>query len=86
MKKTAFAAAVLTLAACSDADGARRTLERHGFTEITTTGWSLWGCDSGKHSGDTFVTGFNAKALNGERVEGVVCSGWFKGATVRLFD
>ena len=33
---------------------------------------------------DEFRTGFAATAPNGERVTGVVCSGWMKGATLRL--
>ena len=73
-------AALLSIAACSDEQTARRVLEEQGFTEVRTTGWSWFGC--GKD--DTFSTGFEAKSPRGSSVSGVVCSGWFKGATVRL--
>lgn len=68
------------LAACSDADTARRAAESSGLTEVQTTGYRVFGCSDD----DTFHTGFTAKNANGKHVSGVVCSGWFKGATVRF--
>jgi hypothetical protein len=70
---------VVVLAGCSDAPTAKRALEGAGYTDITITGWNMFGCD--KH--DTFSTGFVAKGPTGVRVSGVVCSGLLKGATIR---
>jgi len=67
---------------CSSSDEAQRVLTKQGYTNIKTTGYSFFGCDAR----DTFKTGFEATAPNGAEVEGVVCSGWFKGATVRITD
>lgn len=84
--KILLVAAALALTACSDGPSAVRTLARQGYTNITTTGYSFFGCDMGKNSGDTFSTGFEATAPNGEHVSGVVCKGFLKGSTVRLND
>lgn len=64
---------------CTDADGARKALKQRGFTNIETTGYRFTGCSKG----DVYQTGFQAKGPSGEYVTGVVCSGWFKGNTVR---
>ena len=69
------------LSACSDSDGAERALRNLGFTEIETFGWTMWGCGDE----DMFKTKFRAKSPTGETVGGAVCSGWFKGSTVRTF-
>jgi len=67
--------------ACSDPNTARRALDSMGFTQIETLGWTFFnGC--GKD--DSFATRFQAKNPNGKPVSGVVCNGWFKGATVRF--
>jgi len=76
----ALIASSVILSACSDADGARQTLEQMGYTNIQVTGYSLFGCDER----DTFRTAFTAISPNGTPVDGVVCSGWFKGNTVRF--
>ena len=69
-------------AACDDPAVARRALENIGFTDIQLNGYAMFaGC--GKD--DSFVTTFRAKNSNGKYVEGVVCSGWMKGATVRFY-
>lgn len=77
MKRFALLA-LLTLAACTDSDGAKKAAEEMGFTDVATTGYRWFGCGD-----ENFHTGFVAKrgALD---VSGVVCSGWFKGSTVRL--
>ncbi len=90
MKKSsiAFACAAFGLAAAFnnplwvDEDGAKRTLENQGYTEVKAEGYSLFGCGRG----DAFRTEFTAK--KGDRqIEGVVCKGLFlKGSTVRTFD
>lgn len=76
----AIAAAALLLIACDDPDGARRALKAAGMTDIRTEGYAWLGC--GKD--DTFKTRFTATNPRGERVSGVVCTGWFKGGTIRF--
>lgn len=67
--------------ACSDPNTARRALDNMGFTNVEITGWTPF---AGCGENDTFVTRFSAKNINGKTVTGVVCSGVFKGATVRF--
>lgn len=68
------------LTACDDPKAARRALEDAGFTDIETLGASLYGCGQN----DNFNTRFRAKNIRGKTIEGVVCSGWFKGSTIRF--
>lgn len=68
-------------AGCTAPDVARKALTGAGYTEIQTTGYCWFCC--GKD--DTFHTGFTAKGPTGQPVVGAVCSGWFKGATIRTF-
>lgn len=69
------------LAACSDPKTAQRALDGMGFSDIEVLGWGPFAGCSDK---DTFVTKFRAKNAKGHMVSGVVCNGWFKGATVRF--
>jgi hypothetical protein len=72
---------VLALVACTDDANTVRTLKAHGFTSITTTGFSWFECSDK----DTFSTGFEATNVTGRRVSGTVCCGWMaKGCTVRF--
>ncbi len=71
----------IILGACSDAPNTTRILSDQGYTNIKTTGYSIFSC--GKE--DSFSTGFEATSPSGKRVKGVVCSGWMKGGTVRFF-
>jgi len=80
MKKFLVIAAVALLSACTNTSNAERVLADNGYTDIQMTGYSLFGCDKN----DTFSDGFKAKSPNGKMVEGVVCSGVFKGATIRF--
>lgn len=73
--------AMLMLGACSDGPGAQRALDDAGFTEIRTTGWTWFG---GCGKGDFYVTRFTARNIHGKPISGVVCSGWFKGSTIRF--
>ncbi len=81
MKKL-FAVAVLVvfLAGCSDDRAARSALDAAGFSEIVIRGFGWTGCGRD----DDFTTKFTAKNQNGRAVSGVVCSGWFKGGTIRF--
>lgn len=81
MKKfLGVACAALLVAGCSDPKTAQRVLAQNGFTDIRTTGYSAFSCGQG----DTYATGFEAKAVNGNFVRGTVCSAWMKGATIRF--
>ncbi|QQG33809.1 hypothetical protein ZPAH1_orf00047 [Aeromonas phage ZPAH1] len=73
---------VVVLSGCTDADGARNTLSKNGYTDIHITGYSFLSCDEK----DFFSTGFQATNIaSGMRVEGAVCSGlFFKNSTIRF--
>lgn len=57
---------------------ALQVLQADGVTHITMTGYAWFGCSDS----DTFHDGFKGRK-NGRNVEGVVCSGWLKGSTIR---
>lgn len=65
------------LAGCTDVEGAKRALEAEGFEKVSITGYRFFGC--GK---EDFHTGFRA-CRGAKCTTGVVCSGWFKGGTIR---
>lgn len=71
--------AVTALAGCSSSNDAKKALEGAGYTNIQTHGYSFFGCSED----DTFKTKFTATGPTGKPVEGVVCSGWLKGGTIR---
>lgn len=60
-------------------ESAQKTLRSQGMTEIKLRGYSIFGCDRN----DNFRTKFTAKDVNGNKVSGTLCSGIFKGMTVR---
>lgn len=69
-----------SLTACTVSEGdARSTLAAQGFTDIQLGGNSWFACDDK----DTFTRSFKARSVTGQRVEGAVCAGWFKGNTIR---
>jgi hypothetical protein len=80
IRKTAMIIALVGLSACTDSDGAHRTAENHGLTNIRITGYRFFGCSDE----DVWRTGFEASSPNGRRVTGVVCSALFKSNTLRL--
>lgn len=68
------------LAGCTDPQGAVKTLNGAGYSDIKTGGYSWFAC--GKD--DTYSTSFTAKGPTGVSVSGAVCSGWlFKNSTIR---
>jgi chloramphenicol 3-O-phosphotransferase len=77
--KRLIAMLAFLLAGCTSSDEAIRALSAAGYTNIQITGYQFLGCDEK----DTFHTGFVARGANGQAIEGVVCSGIFKGATIR---
>lgn len=74
------AALVILLSGCTHPDNAMRTLEGAGYTQVQMNGYTFLGC--GKD--DAFHDSFTAIGTNGKPVSGVVCSGWFKGSTIRM--
>lgn len=80
MKKPLAIVLVAVLAGCTQADRATEALKDAGYTEIRITGWDAFACSDK----DTFSTGFEAKGPTGRKVSGAVCSGVFKGQTIRL--
>jgi hypothetical protein len=83
MKRFALFAAVaaISLSACTQpASEAKMALEAYGFTDIGLGGHAWFEC--GKD--DNYGTEFVAVNAAGREVEGVVCSGFMKGATVRI--
>jgi len=75
-----FVLLTLLFVSCTNPDEAKRVLEASGFTHIQITGYSIGGCAED----DFYHTGFIAIGQNGQAVEGVVCSGLFKGSTIRF--
>ena len=80
MNKYLIICAALILSACSYADGAQKALYAAGYTNIKTHGYSVFGCGRD----DNYSTTFTAKGPTGVEVSGVVCSGFFKGSTIRI--
>ncbi len=85
MKRVILFIAAIALAtqltACTQPELANEILTREGYTQIEIDGYAFWGCGEN----DTYRTKFSA-IKNGYQVEGVVCSGVYKGATVRTFN
>lgn len=84
MRKVLFAGVVafsLFASGCTVApDEARGAISAMGFTNIELGGYAPFSCGRD----DVFARSFTATGADGSRVEGVVCSGFFKGATVRI--
>lgn len=79
LKKFIIVVLFLGLVACSDPEGARKALLDDGIEPTEVGGYGWWSCDKN----DTFSTRFTGKRANGRVVSGTVCSGWFKGHTIR---
>lgn len=80
MRRLALLVAALTLAGCTDPDGARRALADAGFTDVKIGGYAAFMC--GKD--DLYATSFEAVNPLGRTVRGAVCGAPFKGSTVRF--
>lgn len=73
--------ATLLLAGCGvNPRNATRALEAQGMTNVKIGGYAWFGCSDK----DSFGSNFSAIGANGKVVTGVVCSGMFKGVTVRF--
>lgn len=72
---------VMLSTGCITGEGeARETLYKSGYTDVGITGVEPFACGKDDFMGQSF----NAKNVQGMRVEGVVCCGMFKGCTVRF--
>lgn len=83
MKKTIITIATLAcllLSGCYSGNDTIDVLSKDGYTNIETHGHAFFAC--GKD--DSFATKFTATSPVGNKVSGAVCSGWFKGKTVRF--
>ena len=70
----------LLLSACTAPGRSEEALQKAGFTEIQTTGYSAFACSDS----DDYHTGFRAKNPQGVVVTGTVCCGWLKSCTIRF--
>lgn len=80
MKKLLLTLTLLALTGCTNADKATSVLHKQGYTDIEITGYDFFACSED----DFYATGFEAKTVTGEHISGTVCSGMFKGNTIRL--
>lgn len=74
-------AATLALAGCTDTSPKNvRLLESMGMTNVELGGYGWFACGEN----DVSATRFTAVGASGEPISGTLCSGWFKGTTVRF--
>lgn len=71
----------LLLVGCSNPEGTTRTLQGMGMTDIDIKGYAFFGCSDR----EMFHTHFTAKGPSGNHVEGVACSSWLSGTTIRTY-
>jgi hypothetical protein len=81
MKKLIIIFIMIFSVSCTNNQGAKELLEKEGYTEIEMTGYSWFSCSKD----DIFHTGFKARNMKGNVIEGTVCEGLlFKGKTIRF--
>lgn len=81
MKRLILAAALVTLAGCSDSPATIRAVEGAGYKDVVTTGHAWFSCSDD----DSVATRFEATDQTGRRIKGAYCSNlFFKGGTIRL--
>ena len=81
MKRLIIAGLLTTflLTGCTNPAVASQTLLDAGYKDLDYQGYSVLGCGKG----DTVADKFEVTAPSGNRITVVVCSGVFKGATIR---
>lgn len=67
--------------ACVKPEQTTRQLEQMGYKQVEITGFDFFACAKD----DSFQTGFEATAPNGDRVTGVHCAGFMKAGTIRFY-
>jgi hypothetical protein len=81
MKKLFIIFILLFCINCTNEKGAKDLLEKEGYTEIEMTGYNWFSCSKD----DSFHTGFKARNMKGNIVEGTVCESlFFKDKTIRF--
>ena len=81
MRSALIVTAALVLTACTvSPQTATSAAEDMGFTDVKLGGPSFFGCADE----DGFTRTFTAKNAAGRPVQGVICKGLLKGATVRI--
>ena len=74
---------LVCLPGCYAPDAAQRALADAGYAQFEVSRAPLLSF-SRCSKGDDFEMWFTGVGPTGRKVSGAVCSGWFKGATVRL--
>lgn len=73
---------MLLLAGCGvNVKDGTRVAEAQGLKNVKIGSWSFFGCSKD----DAFRSNFTAVDVNGNPVSGVICGGWLKGYTVRVY-
>lgn len=81
MKKILYTIPLLFLVGCGvDVQKGTKAAEATGLTDVKVGSWTFFGCDEK----DSFRSTFTATGVDGKPVSGVMCSGWFKGITIRF--
>lgn len=83
MRKLLIATAILAaafVAGCTNVDRTESTLLDAGIRPINVGGYAWFACSED----DTFATKFVGTNREGRTVQGAVCLGLFKGATIRF--
>jgi hypothetical protein len=78
--KISVVCGLVLLGGCTDPNSARKILDNNGYEDINMTGYRLLMCGED----DFYSTGFQATSVKGVKVSGAVCSGFFKGSTIRF--
>jgi len=79
--RTVFVCCIVFMASgCTDPQGATKTLQAQGYTNIVITGYRFG--QAGEE--EAYATGFKATSPSGIHVTGTVTSGFQRGYTVRL--
>jgi hypothetical protein len=85
MKKLIYASLfililMISCTSSNDFEKGKKQLEQQNYTNIKDTGFSWFCCDDK----DNYSSGFTAIDRRGNEVEGCICSGYFKGVTIRF--
>jgi len=81
MKKFILLCICLFIVSCTNSENVSKFLDNEGYTEIQMTGYNWLSCSKD----DWYHTGFKARNIKGNLVEGTVCEGLlFKGKTIRF--
>ena len=70
----------ILLGGCTKPDETKAILEANGYRSVEIKGYGWLNCSED----DQYATKFTAISGSGNMVEGVVCSGVFKGSTIRI--